>query len=239
MQTSKLCRYCYNKLYAQKNKEKIRARQNNYYHINKKQISITHKKYRNRPEVAARIKEIKHIYRQTHKEYELQKSREYKARPEYKIKRKQFRNQRYKTDIQYNLNSRIRVSLNKSLKKNGRKSKNILGFTFDQLKLHLETTLRNDMTWEMYLQGKIHIDHIIPLEAFEFQTFESESFKLCWSLKNLKLEWDKDNVSKNDKLPNGFPARNLIYKIKNQDDYNRVLNGGLPLADLTNYYCEI
>lgn len=60
-----------------------------------------------------------------------------------------------------------------------------------------------------------------------------------WSLENLAPKWKHLNYQKNDKLPNGFSARNLIYKIKNKYDYERVKNGGFPLVDLSNYNCEI
>lgn len=240
MQTAKLCRSCYNKEYRKKNLKKEMLRCANYYNNNRNHCAERHKKYRNRPEISARIKQKKDEWRKENRDRELQKSREYKSRKEYRQKINRERNEKYKNDIQYNLNARVRTALNQCLKgKNGQKSEKLLGYSRKTLLIHLETTMKDKMSWDNYLSGKIHVDHVVPITAFEINSFVSETFKLCWDLKNLRLEWGDKNLIKNDILPNGFRARDLIYKIKNQDDYDRVLNGGFPLADLTNYNCEI
>jgi hypothetical protein len=47
---------------------------------------------------------------------------------------------------------------------------------------------------------KWDIDHVIPVSAFNFTRAEDVDFKHCWSLKNLRPLWRKQNISKRDKL---------------------------------------
>ena len=54
------------------------------------------------------------------------------------------------------------------------------------------------MTWDNY--GEWHVDHIIPMSSFEFESVEDREFKICWSLKNLQPLWGLDNLIKGSKL---------------------------------------
>ena len=58
------------------------------------------------------------------------------------------------------------------------------------------------MIWGNY--GDWHIDHKIPISAFNFTKPEHEDFKRCWALSNLQPLWAKDNISKNAKLEKHF-----------------------------------
>jgi hypothetical protein len=70
-----------------------------------------------------------------------------------------------------------------------------LGYTWAQLKRHLEKRFKPGMTWENY--GQWHIDHIRPIAAFEFEDYADRGFKRCWSLQNLRPLWAVDNWVKN------------------------------------------
>lgn len=62
------------------------------------------------------------------------------------------------------------------------------------------------MSWDtMFYQERIHIDHYIPVEAFDLTN--NEEAKVCFNWKNLRPEWDNINNSKNDKMPDGRRAR--------------------------------
>jgi 5-methylcytosine-specific restriction endonuclease McrA len=59
------------------------------------------------------------------------------------------------------------------------------------------------MTWENY-GTTWHIDHKIPIAAFNFERPDDIDFRLCWSLKNLQpLEVTK-NLSKGGRVENPF-----------------------------------
>lgn len=73
----------------------------------------------------------------------------------------------------------------------------ILGYSKEELALHLESQFTEGMTWEN--QGKWHIDHIRPVDSFIFDSTDHPDFKKCWALNNLKPEWAFDNQSKGNK----------------------------------------
>lgn len=56
------------------------------------------------------------------------------------------------------------------------------------------------MTWEKFMNSKIHIDHIIPKAAFDLSDFDQ--WRICWGLPNLRPLWAKDNLEKKDKILN-------------------------------------
>ena len=74
----------------------------------------------------------------------------------------------------------------------------LVGYTIRQLKEHLEKQFQLGMSWNNY--GKWHLDHKIPISAFNFESFMDVDFKKCWSLKNLQPLWAKENLSKHNKI---------------------------------------
>jgi len=100
-----------------------------------------------------------------------------------------------------NTGKRVRKSL--SYGKNGQSWERLLGFTCLQLKKHLEKQFTPEMSWENY--GPVwHIDHIVPISAFNFTKPEDLDFKRCWSLKNLRPLLAEENWAKNNKLEKPF-----------------------------------
>lgn len=74
-----------------------------------------------------------------------------------------------------------------------------LGYTPEQLKTHLEKQFTKGMSWDNY--GKDwHIDHIIPVSKFNYETVECDEFKKCWCLSNLRPLWATENLSKKDRI---------------------------------------
>ena len=102
---------------------------------------------------------------------------------------------------QLKLSRAIRGGIIKSLKsgsKAGRHWEVLVGYTRDEAKTHLEKRFSTGMTWENH--GTCwHIDHILPIAAFNFERPEDIDFKRCWSLKNLQPLYAKDNMSKGAK----------------------------------------
>ncbi len=70
----------------------------------------------------------------------------------------------------------------------------IVGYTLENLKLHLEKTFKGNMSWDNYGRNGWHIDHIKPLVLFDLS--QEEEFKKAWSLNNLQALWEFDNCSK-------------------------------------------
>lgn len=82
--------------------------------------------------------------------------------------------------------------------KHGKTWEEIVGYTVEELMIHLEKQFWPGMSWCNY--GKWHVDHIIPDSAFNYTSIHDPEFKECWALSNLQPLWDRDNFSKNAKL---------------------------------------
>lgn len=82
--------------------------------------------------------------------------------------------------------------------KGGRHWEDLVDYTADELKKHLEKQFTKGMNWKNY--GQWHIDHIIPKIAFSYKCPEDPDFKRCWGLENLQPLWAKDNISKGSKI---------------------------------------
>jgi len=74
----------------------------------------------------------------------------------------------------------------------------IVGFTSDQLKIHLEKQFTEKMSWANY-GSYWSVDHIIPISVFSFEKPEDVDFKRCWSLKNLRPLSCTENSQKKNK----------------------------------------
>ena len=92
--------------------------------------------------------------------------------------------------------------MKKSLKGNinGRKWESLVDYTLNALINHLKYSMPKGYVWQDYLEGRLHVDHIIPQRAFIFKTSDDQEFKECWSLYNLRLLSAKENIIKKDNI---------------------------------------
>ena len=91
----------------------------------------------------------------------------------------------------------LRLSLRES--KKGQHWEDLVDYTCDELKEHLESLFTNGMTWKKFLNGEIHIDHVYPISHFRYESADELAFKLCWAIENLQPLWAKDNLSKGNR----------------------------------------
>ena len=84
----------------------------------------------------------------------------------------------------------------------------LVGYTVEELKKHLEKQFTQGMTWDNY--GEWHIDHIIPKSAYNYTTPKDIDFLRCWDLRNLRPMWGSLNISKHDKLEKPFQPSLLL-----------------------------
>jgi len=188
------------KLYRLNNLEKVRETKSVYYQKNKERIIEKSKQWRiNNPEkrrvIALRWK---------------------KNNPEKSNKMKRiWTGKMYKTNIAFNLKAKISGLMRQSLKgnKNGRSLIAFMDYTVKDLKKRLMISMPGKYTWEDFLKGKLHIDHIIPIKAFVFNKPEDREFKDCWSLDNLRLLPAEDNVRKRYKIDNPILLGLLIKEV--------------------------
>lgn len=116
-------------------------------------------------------------------------------------------NVKRKNDLKYQLNSRITRSINSSFKrgiKNHRLWCDLVSYNVKQLKKRLKSTMPKGYTWQDFLNGKLHIDHIIPIAKFNFDNPSQLDFRRCWALENLQLLEAKENIRKYNKIDGSF-----------------------------------
>ncbi len=107
-----------------------------------------------------------------------------------------------KEKLSSNMSCLISYSLKHNGSKAGRHWESLVDYTVDQLKKNLERQFKPGMSWDN--RDKWHIDHKIPVRAFNFEKPEDIDFKKCWALKNLQPMWAAENLSKNDGLSKPF-----------------------------------
>ena len=98
------------------------------------------------------------------------------------------------------LNQLMKVNINQALSgtKNRRCWHKLVGYTLEELRLHLEKQFDENMSWEN--RGTYwHIDHIKPKSLFNYICPEDKEFKECWSLTNLQPLEAKENIRKSNK----------------------------------------
>lgn len=81
--------------------------------------------------------------------------------------------------------------------KSGRRWQSAVGYSTGELVVHLERQFLPGMTWENY--GDWHVDHILAVASFTFDSVEHPDFRACWALTNLRPLWAMDNIRKSDK----------------------------------------
>lgn len=103
---------------------------------------------------------------------------------------------RYKIDpifkLKCDIRTRNRMGLNGILKCD--KTQKLLGCSFKELKVYLESKFQPGMTWQNHSKTGWHIDHIKPLAAFNLVK-ESEQ-KIAFHYTNLQPLWAKENLIK-------------------------------------------
>ena len=121
---------------------------------------------------------------------------------------------RYKTDHEFNIRQRLRTQLRKqrerfpkigdlardAINRNGKSEtvEKLCGYSVIKLREHLEMQFTKGMTWDRFMAGDIHIDHIIPKSSFDLTSIDD--VRKCWCLSNLRPMWAKENVKKGKKI---------------------------------------
>jgi len=93
-----------------------------------------------------------------------------------------------------------------SIKKNkkNRSWEKLVGYNLKDLIKRLKSTIPEGYSWQDYLDGELQMDHIIPISAFNYTKSEHLNFKICWSLKNLRLLPVDENKIKRTSLIKPF-----------------------------------
>ena len=184
------------KKYYEKNIENILKKKKKYREENLNQFKEKDKKYyqKNTKNILKRQKK----YYEENSEWILERDKKYHQKPEVKKRTNYLRMKKYHTDPVHRLKDIRRRQLLQFIKsvkgtKTGR-TEELLGYTAEELKDHLESLFKDGMTWEN--QGKWHIDHRIPMSYFT----SIDQLRECFALENLKPEWGEWNMSKGNRF---------------------------------------
>lgn len=154
-------------------------------------------------------KEIRKVYNQKRKELiplEIRRERNTKYCKTYRENNREKFNEYQRNHSRNNLNRRISGRLSTEVndclsgRKNLRHWQDLVGYTLEQLKAHIETQFQPNMSWANWGRGENcwHIDHIKPQSWFDFS--DESQIKACWSFSNLTCKWESDNLSKGNRF---------------------------------------
>jgi hypothetical protein len=186
--------------------KKIKSRKSGLHSWCKKcSAESERQRYKNNPE---KVKEINKRWRMNHHEKAKGKCKQYykdNTEKHKKVVRQwQINNpekirevgKRRRSNPTYRLSQAISIGIWRTLK-TGKDSKcweELVGYTLRGLITYIEKQFIDGMSWNN--QGKWHIDHIIPISLWKFESFNDREFKQCWSLINLQPLWAKENIKK-------------------------------------------
>lgn len=192
----KECQKRYHKEYYEINKEIINEKNKNWKCVNADAVSIMSKNYyaKNKEEIIYKgkiwLKDNKEKVRETKRNW-------YKENKETILNKKRlYIKNRKQIDPLYHLQMTIRSLIKTSFRKkdfNKPRTLSILGCTYEEFKIYIESQFINDMTWENY--GEWHLDHKIPVS---WATSEEELYKLN-HYTNFQPMWAFDNMSKSNR----------------------------------------
>lgn len=190
-------------------KIKQREYQARNYNRNKAKESKRHKIYYENNKEAFQLKNK--IYHQNHKINKEEKAkydhdRNIQNRLSMNVKHAIRNRNRRIYDLKFKLNEIMANAIRLALKgnKKGRSWEKLVGYSLNQLKRHLEKQFQPGMNWRNYGFYGWHIDHEIPISAFNFEKPEDMDFKKCWALSNLQPMWAKENIAKSNNLQKLF-----------------------------------
>ena len=170
----------------------------------KKCNSLYKKKYRSQPSVIKRMKEYaktparKEYWKKRRKTEAYKKyMREYKRVYGKTKKRREYINEwqrnRRKTNDKFRIDDNIGRGMRLSIsdRQLHRKWEKIVGYNIAGLIIHIENQFEDWMNWNNYGRASINkktwnIDHIKPKKEFKYESINSEEFKKCWALSNLR-----------------------------------------------------
>jgi hypothetical protein len=176
------CKKCRNKEYLD-DQERLIKKSKLYYENNKEKCLESSK-----------------LYRQKNLDWYQSNNRIYYQNNKAKMIATSKRNlyKRIENDVGFKMLQRCRKRLYEAIKEKVKsaRTKELIGCTTEELKIHIENQFTDGMNWNNY--GKWHIDHIIPCASFDFSKQENQF--ICFNYKNLQPLWAIDNIRKSDNI---------------------------------------
>lgn len=132
-----------------------------------------------------RYKENAEIYREKARNRYHKRMSDPEERARIATIKNRWSKERARTDPSYRINRSMSREVSRQISKGGRGWNELLGYTLNDLMIHLECQFNEKMSWQNY-GSYWHIDHIVPKSKFEIKEFGDPEFLECWSLSNLR-----------------------------------------------------
>lgn len=142
------------------------------------------------------------LYYQKNKEYLCKRQSEYNQKNKVKNNeyKKKYIFKKRRKDLNYNIKLLLRSRIHHALKGLSKVSSSSLaiGCSLEFLKSYIEDKFQPGMTWENWSLHGWHLDHIIPLSAFDLS--DKNQFFKAFNYTNLQPLWAKENLKKSNKV---------------------------------------
>jgi len=198
----------YDKAWREKNKQKKKDTDQAYRKNNKEKIKVKTKEYNK----TNRDKQLEYNrnYYQERKEERLTVSRkwrqnnphhhkQWRSNNNYFKKRYKQHKEKLEEDHLYAAKYKLRLAVHDTFKRIGKNKSTttleLLGCSWEEAKVHIESLWQEGMTWENHGRYGWHIDHIRPVSSFEDHELDEMNH-----ISNLQPLWAEDNLSKSDSL---------------------------------------
>ena len=191
-------------LYYLKNRDKIIKKVKEYSENNKEKILKRAKEYRDTHK--EKIASYKKEYYKINKENISKYKKEYASKNRDKLNNyhKEYQSKRLHNDDLHKFKQQVRhliyLSFRRYSSKKTLKSEEIIGCNFNELRIYLLQTFKNNYGYDYDGVESVHIDHIKPLITAKSK---EDIIKLC-HYTNLQLLKSTDNLKKSAKVESNF-----------------------------------
>lgn len=167
-------------------KAKARDRAKAYHRENRSSVlEKNHIRYADNSE--SRKKDMREYHQRNREEHNKRMS-------EYQKQNRKSINNRKRGDVAERLRCRLRDFLKRSGSKKNEHTAELIGCTFDQLKVHLQSQLEDGASLD-----DVHIDHIFPLASYDMR--DTQNHRKAMHYSNLQPLSPFLNQSKSNRLP--------------------------------------
>jgi len=213
----------YKRMWAEKNKERVRKSKREYYLRNKDKVKKRASLWKNNnPD---RRKVINKNYYENNKEKCKDSSDKWtKANPEkvhknaarwrkdnpekVRVAHRKYIRKRSRLDPEFRASRNIRSRISVMVRSCGMSTSQLTGCSPSYLRSHLESLFQEGMTWENY-GSYWHVDHVLPLASFDLTDLEQIKYANHWlNLQPLKAA---ENLAKGANITE--PQQHLLLTV--------------------------
>lgn len=206
------CREC-ERVYRDLNKEHIKQRAKVYGAVNREKKVARDRERRLTPEGREKVIAYQRKWRadpanrertraharrrsKSAKGHAYRKRYEEANREHIRVRKRDYMRKRRAESPEVVIRTRLSVRIRALLKSDVKHSSTLalLGCSIPEFRVYIEQRFTEGMSWERFMKGHIHIDHVKPCCSFDL--LDPEQQKICFHHTNLQPLWAPDNRKK-------------------------------------------